>query len=209
VPEQMFVNGQNPGEAISAVKALQKANAQGQRIYHITPANQATTLPNIHHDPLVMEEIRNALNAGLQVITHTDAVSVPGWSGAGYIIFDADTGGGAFKIAGGGNGGVFATGTAGILAMFFYVNGIGSLVFLSAAISVLLHVAIIELYILFAEGIINPQSVFAGSAATLSLMRALSTLLQGLGIAGFSAPGRGGNGSYPYSFSNYWVFKSG
>ncbi|MDD5277499.1 MAG: hypothetical protein PHR16_15640 [Methylovulum sp.] len=63
-------------------------------------------MPNIHHDPLVMEEIRNALNAGLQVITHTDAVSVPGWSGAGYIIFDADTGGGggAFKIAGGGNG---------------------------------------------------------------------------------------------------------
>ncbi|MDD5277333.1 MAG: hypothetical protein PHR16_14790, partial [Methylovulum sp.] len=58
VPEQMFVNAQNPGEAISAVKALQKANAQGQRIYHITPANQATALPNLHHDPLVMEEIR-------------------------------------------------------------------------------------------------------------------------------------------------------
>jgi len=36
VPEQMFVNAQNPGEAISAVKALQKASQQGQRIYHIT-----------------------------------------------------------------------------------------------------------------------------------------------------------------------------
>ena len=35
VPEQMFTNEQNPGEAISAVKALQKANAQDQRIYHI------------------------------------------------------------------------------------------------------------------------------------------------------------------------------
>lgn len=105
VPEQMFVNDRNPGEGISAVKALQKANAQGQRIYHITPANQATTLPNIHQNSLVMEEIRNVLNAGKEVITHTDAVSVPDWSGAGYILFDPQTGDGAFKIGGGTNGG--------------------------------------------------------------------------------------------------------
>jgi hypothetical protein len=105
VPEPMFVNEQNPGEAISAVKALSKANAQGQRIYHITPANQATTLPNLHHNSLVMEEIRNALNAGKEVLTHTDAVSVPGWTGAGYILFDPKTGDGAFKIGGGMNGG--------------------------------------------------------------------------------------------------------
>jgi hypothetical protein len=64
VPEPMFVNDQTPGEAISAVKALQKANASGQRIYHLTLANQATALPNLHHNALVMEEIRNALAAG-------------------------------------------------------------------------------------------------------------------------------------------------
>jgi hypothetical protein len=80
VPEQLFVNAQKPGEAISAVKALQKANAQGQRIYHLTPANQATILGNIHHDRATMAEIRNALYAGKEVITHTDAVSVPGWT---------------------------------------------------------------------------------------------------------------------------------
>jgi hypothetical protein len=104
VPEQLFVNAQNPGEAISAVKALQKASAAGQRIYHITPANQSTILGNIHHDSDTMTEIRNALNAGKDVITHTDAVSVPGWSGAGYIITDPVIGAGAYKIAGGGNG---------------------------------------------------------------------------------------------------------
>jgi hypothetical protein len=38
VPELLFVNVQNPGEAISAVKALQKASAAGQRIYQITSA---------------------------------------------------------------------------------------------------------------------------------------------------------------------------
>jgi transglutaminase-like putative cysteine protease len=112
VPEQMFVNDQNPGEGISAVKALQKANALGQRIYHITPANQASTLPNIHHNSLVMEEIRNALNAGREVLTHTDAVSVPGWTGAGYILFDPKTGDGAFKIGGGQNGGAYKLGVA-------------------------------------------------------------------------------------------------
>jgi len=111
IPEQLFTNTQNPGEAISAVKALQKANAAGQRIYHITPANQAAILGNIHHDSDTMTEIRNALNAGKEVITHTDAVSVPGWTGAGYIITDADTGAGAFKIAGGGNGGWILIGT--------------------------------------------------------------------------------------------------
>jgi hypothetical protein len=115
VPEQLFVNEQNPGEAISAVKALQKANAQGQRIYHITQANQATILPNIHHHPDTMAEIKNALNAGKEVITHTDAVSVPGWSGAGYIITDPVTGDGAYKISGGGNGGILILVSSAIL----------------------------------------------------------------------------------------------
>jgi hypothetical protein len=107
VPEQLFTNAQNPGEAISAVKAIQKASAAGQRIYHITPANQSAILGNIHHDSDTMTDIRNAINAGKEVITHTDAVSVPGWTGAGYIITDADTGAGAYKISGGGNGGWF------------------------------------------------------------------------------------------------------
>jgi hypothetical protein len=51
-----------------------------------------------------MDEIRASLNAGKEVITHTDSDSVPGWSGAGYIIIDPDTGAGAYKISGGANG---------------------------------------------------------------------------------------------------------
>lgn len=108
VPEQMFTSSTNPGEAISAVKALQKASQQGQRIYQITSANQATVLPNIHHDGSTMSEITAALAAGKTVITHTDAVSVPGWSGAGYVILDPDTGAGAWKINGGQNGAFLA-----------------------------------------------------------------------------------------------------
>ena len=104
VPEQMFVTPERPGEAVSAVKTLQKAAAQGQRIYHITQANQATALPNIRQSSLTMSEIRAALVVGKEVIVHTEPISVPGWKGAGYIVTDADTGAGAWKIGGGSNG---------------------------------------------------------------------------------------------------------
>jgi hypothetical protein len=52
-----------------------------------------------------MNEIIASLNSGKMVITHTESVSVPGWTGAGYIILDQATGSGAYKISGGANGG--------------------------------------------------------------------------------------------------------
>ncbi len=110
IPEQMFVTADNPGEAISAVKAVGKATTLGQRIYEITADNQAETLPNIRHDSGTMAEIRSALNVGMDVITHADSVSVPGWSGSGYIILDPLTGDGAYKISNGENGGFYFAG---------------------------------------------------------------------------------------------------
>ncbi|MEJ2406521.1 MAG: hypothetical protein P8171_19945, partial [Candidatus Thiodiazotropha sp.] len=77
--------------------------AEGQRIYQITRANMDTALPNIHHDG--KGEIEAALQAGMNVITHTDSVSVPGWSGGGYIILDPEDNAGAYKISGGVDGG--------------------------------------------------------------------------------------------------------
>ncbi len=133
IPEQMFVTPDNPGEAISAVKALAKATQQGQRIYRITPENQSSTLPNIHHNQLVMDEIRAALAVGKEVTTHTDAVSVPGWTGAGYIIMNPATGIGAYKIGGGMNGGgmfnVIAIVVVGAIALFM-----GGLLFIEGAV---------------------------------------------------------------------------
>ena len=107
VPEQMFqsTNPDTPQpDAISAVKAIQMATAQGQRIYEITQANRDVALPNLHLDGFTMSQIRAALDAGLQVITHTDPVLVPGWTGAGYVILDTEQGTGAYKILGGANG---------------------------------------------------------------------------------------------------------
>lgn len=107
VPERMFVTPENPGEAISAVKALSKASSERQRIYQVNKVNMTTTLPNIYHDPATIAEIVVALNVGKEVVTHTDTVSVLGWSGAGYIIVDPVTGEGVYKIGGGTNGGFF------------------------------------------------------------------------------------------------------
>ena len=123
VPEQMFTTDEQPGEAISAVKALSKANAQGQRIYQLTQDNMAATLPNLNLAFETEAEIRSALNAGMTVIAHTDNVSVPGWTGAGYIIFDPVTGSGAYKIAGGANGGWLDVGSE--LSPFLTVLALG------------------------------------------------------------------------------------
>jgi hypothetical protein len=66
----------------------------------------ASALPYIHHDSATMVEIRASLNAGKEVTSHThmDAVSVPVWTGAGYIIFDPEAGDGVYKISGIQNG---------------------------------------------------------------------------------------------------------
>ncbi len=108
VPEQMFSTPTQPAQGVSAVKALQIASSQGQRIYHITPQNQTQALPNLHLDGLAMNEINQALATGKEVIAHTDRISVPGWTGEGYILFDPVTGSGAYKITGGKNGGFIA-----------------------------------------------------------------------------------------------------
>jgi hypothetical protein len=42
----------------------------------------------------------------MMVITHTDSVSVPGWTGGGHIILDPEDLTGAYKISGGLDGGL-------------------------------------------------------------------------------------------------------
>ena len=72
------------------------------------------------------------------MITLTDDVSVPGWSGAGYIIIDPVTGDGAYKISGGGNGGFFL-----IVAFFFAIMIFVFLFFASTTVFGLLAATIL------------------------------------------------------------------
>ena len=106
VPEQMFnTDPTNPVEAISAVKALQIANSQGQKIYQINQTNVDTVVPNLNLSSDIIDEIKIAVSQGKEVTAHTSNVSVPGWNGAGYIVINPTTGDGAYFISGGSNGG--------------------------------------------------------------------------------------------------------
>ena len=105
VPEQMFSDPENPAQGFSAVRGLELASAEGQRIFQIDSSNINQVMPQLNLDFSVEDEIRDSVRAGLIVVTHTDNVSVPGFRGAGYLILDPDTLIGAYKISGGGNGG--------------------------------------------------------------------------------------------------------
>lgn len=104
IPEQQFSTTETPADAVSAVKAFSLANDDGQRIYQITQDNKSDVLPLIQHRDQTMREIEEALAAGKMVATHSDPISIPGWTGAGYIIIDPKIGDGAYKISGGMNG---------------------------------------------------------------------------------------------------------
>ena len=168
VPEQMFSTEAEPADAISAVKALSKANAEGQRIYQMTRDNMASTLPNLNLATETESEIRTALRAGLTVIAHTDNVSVPGWTGAGYIIFDPETGSGAYKISGGANGGVLTCEDTcqqfALLALFIAL----------AVILTALTAIIISVFLIY--------PIIPGVIGALSIATILSHILNGAGL---------------------------
>jgi transglutaminase-like putative cysteine protease len=110
VPEQFF-NDQNITtknvNGVSAIKALQMGASQGQKIYTIDNNNISTVLPRISHGSDIIQDIQNAVAAGKVVTISQTKVTVSGWSGSGYIIFDPTTGAGAYMIGGGADGSSF------------------------------------------------------------------------------------------------------
>lgn len=97
-------------QGISAVKAIGLAAAQGQKIYTITQEVYRNN-PNIVSSNLsalsysTQQGIQNALAAGNEVTTHERPITQSGWTGAGYIFTDPETGAGGYIIDGGSNGG--------------------------------------------------------------------------------------------------------
>lgn len=141
IPEQMFSGQVEATQSISAVRALQLAMQQGQRVYHITPANQAQTLPNLHLDSVALSEINQALATGKEVIAHTDRISAAGFTGEGYILFDPANGDGAYKITGGKNGSSMTWCSIIVLAIAAIIMAIILAQLLAALIPVLVSVA--------------------------------------------------------------------
>lgn len=115
VPEQMFSRSGAPAHGMSAVKALAKANAEGQKIWQINRENLDLALASVNLGTEVEMEIRNSVLAGNVATVHEANITYFGWVGSGYLLIDPETGAGAYKIAGGANGGVIMTFLAGVL----------------------------------------------------------------------------------------------
>ena len=185
-PEQMFnTDPENPPNAFSAVKALQIASGEGQRIYQITQANISSVMPNLNLDAATETEIQQAVNVGKEVITHTDLVSVPGYSGAGYIILDPVTGEGAYRISGGGNGAFFtllAVASAALLALLVVPTGIVvGTAFIAALVALEVFTVGLALYFGIDFKTFANEIQFIGVAASMPLFGGLIRVAQGLG----------------------------
>jgi hypothetical protein len=117
IPELLFTNEEYPGEAVSAVKALAIASAEGQRIYQVTEENVNAVLPVLNISSEVKDEIRASVAVGKKATVSQNNITVGGWTGVGYIIADPDTGAGAYRISGGANGAQVIISAVGMTAL--------------------------------------------------------------------------------------------
>ncbi|WP_198137944.1 hypothetical protein [Verminephrobacter eiseniae] len=97
-------------QGISAVRALGIAATQRQRIYTITQRvyNDNPGIVNNElsaHSYETKSRIQQALDAGYEVTIHERPITQSGWTGAGFVTIDPNTGAGSYTIEGGGNGG--------------------------------------------------------------------------------------------------------
>ena len=127
-----------------------------------------------------MADIQNGLAAGKEVTVHQAPITQSGWTGSGYIITDPETGAGAYKIAGGANGGVLIaqSGIAllGIIKIVQILNIIGPILgiaFVSnpVGLAVMLLVATITTIAAYASD--NP---FASSTISSQLITIVALL---------------------------------
>ena len=151
VPEQMYSTEDAPAHGISAVKAIQLAAAEGQKIWTITQGNLDQALASIELSDEVETDIRNSVYAGKEVTAHERPVNFFGKQSSGYIVLDPYSGAGAYLIEGGENGGDIFVAGVGILA----IGGIalaGSVagamiapILIALTLSLALHIVILEL----------------------------------------------------------------
>jgi hypothetical protein len=110
------------------VKALAVAQSQGQKVFTVTSQNVAAVLPQLTgHSAQTKADVQNAVNAGKEVTISQARITYSGWTGAGYVIIDPQTGAGSYLIEGGANGGNLTpsdvtAGAFGVLSMVLWAN---------------------------------------------------------------------------------------
>ena len=104
-------------EAISTIKALEIANAQGIPVHKIDAENVATKLALLQVGNEIEADIINAVNAGKVITISERKVQLNNWNGIGYIILDPTTGAGAYMISSRISGGSLTQMTQGLKYM--------------------------------------------------------------------------------------------
>jgi hypothetical protein len=215
VPEQFWVDKrqcryeneqgqiQNPtqadcAQAVSAIKAIAIAQAEGQRIYTINQSNAATALPKLPVGGTVGQEIQSAIQAGKEVTFHERGINAHGFSGYGYIITDPDTGGGAYLIEGKGNGSyldrwgnIDAPFNGNIIALMLFfasllaaIGGVGG-VLLVALVAISIFVSIMNLMVI-ELALIENGCKGGGFFIAVEIVALMISLIPAFGAAGVS-----------------------
>lgn len=105
IPQQNFESEDESGEAVSAVAAIARAQAEGQRMFRITQENLDEAMSEISISAESRQDIQRAVSQfGYEAFVHEAPITVPGWRGSGYILTNPDTGAGTYMIDGGKNG---------------------------------------------------------------------------------------------------------
>jgi hypothetical protein len=165
VLERFFADSQHPAQGVSAASALERAASEGQRVFTITRDNQ-DQLVNVHQSSVVLDGIQQAIANGKQVTIHESPITTLGFSGAGYMVIDPETGSGSYLISGGANGG-FLGGVAitAIFGLIFYgavgaVVTVGAGSILAATFLILIEIALIQAA--FALALLIVDTIAAG-----------------------------------------------
>ncbi len=164
IPEMLFTNEEYPGEAVSAVKALAIASAEGQRIYQVTQENVDAVLPVLNISSEVKDDILASVAVGKVATVSQNNITVGGWTGVGYIIADPDTGAGAYRISGGENGGMLTGGD--LLVAGLALEYIAILGFWANFMALFSYPIILAITIMLAMFLIYTAVLFVGFETT-------------------------------------------
>jgi thymidine phosphorylase len=75
-----------------------------KKMIKICNINSDQMLPQLAHKALIIQDVKDAVAAEKIVTISQSTVSYKGWTGAGYILIDPNTGAGAYLIGGGADG---------------------------------------------------------------------------------------------------------
>lgn len=180
IPEILFAREGKTKQGVSSIAALNIAANAGQKIYTLQQSNR-DSLSLINIDGAARAEISSAINNGKSVLLHEAPVVVGKWQGSGYIIYDNESGAGAYKISGGANGGFLSDDAAGTLTWLGFAAGAISTI----AFSFLFYVAAIITMLLIVDMLLDYRAIDHRCAG----LGGLIMLAVGVSIAGiFAAP---------------------